>query len=155
MLDDWIPSPSDLGPDPEPLGLRAGRVTADGAWPKLLVGFDGSAGSRRAVEWAARARGRLLVTVVAVPGRRADLELPETMLDGVAWRPLVVAAPDAAAGLLLAAHRHAPAAIVVGADDPGLGGDVTERLMRMSDVPVIVIPTDGQQGFPWPADSPS
>jgi hypothetical protein len=49
MRDDWIPSPSDLGPDPEPLGLRAtvsdrrpelelpAAMLDDVAWGPLVV----------------------------------------------------------------------------------------------------------------------
>ena len=140
MRDDWIPSPDDLGPDPEPPGLRA-EAAGDSAAPHtLLVGFDGSPASQRAVRWAARAGGRVLVTVVWVPGTRASLDDPEPDLERVAWRPLIVSAIDVAGGLLHAARRHAAAAIVVGADDPALGGDVAARLTAASDLPVVVIP---------------
>lgn len=135
--------------------------------PVYLVGYDGSAPSARALQWAvrhARHGGRVIVAHAEEPVpaqasaaakrllhaddlRRADalfgpLE-DDARLAGCDLRCQLVPGDSAAAALLRAARRQRVDAIVVGSHGYGpiasLLGSVTQRLIRESPVPVMVI----------------
>ena len=132
---------------------RFGRETPSG--PTYIVGFDGSAGSFAAIDWASdmvEGEGRLVIAGVAPPASG------EAQRIGVAMRGLVANPAlverrwttesrqgwEAADVLVRAAHEHKAQAIVVGAHgmDPShvFIGSVAHRLLQISDVPVIVVP---------------
>lgn len=135
---------------------HAGRFARpDSPGATLIVGFDDSPGSHAALEWASRLvglDGRVVVTAVAPPatgeGQRIGGALraltTEPSLVRCAWVPESRQGLSAADVLLRAAHEHAAGAIVVGAhghdESQAFLGSVAHRLLRISDIPVVVVP---------------
>jgi nucleotide-binding universal stress UspA family protein len=148
---------------------RTGARKADeqaGDGPCLVVGYDGSAGARAAVAWAARVLpqdGRLVLVhacrplhvppgVVGSPAERTRYGralIDELVLDGetaLLERLLTadVADEDPVTALNSAAQRFAADGIVVGARGHSrlrkLVGTVTGDLLARSGVPVIAVP---------------
>ena len=138
----------------------------------LLVGVDGSDGSRRAVEWAARMARATGASVLAVQVLTYDGEfLRDLTLDtirtwrrelehdvktswvvplreaGIAYRCIVVESDSPATGLLEAADRERVDLLVVGAQGHGnlagrVLGGVSYRLAHRARQPVVVVPPD-------------
>ncbi len=130
----------------------------------LVVGYDGSESSRRAVTWAARTlgkRGRLVLVhaerslhapALADAATRAEIGhavLDEALLDAgeelldVAFAS-ELSGSDPARALVESATRHRAEAIVVGAKRHSrlrrALGVVTDELLARSPVPVFVVP---------------
>lgn len=140
------------------------------ARPTLVVGVDGSEGSHRAVEWAARFAGQAGYEVVAVHVLTYDHELleditPDTMrnwrdevtaqlhtewtrpLADVPHRNMVVEAGSAAKGLLAVTGDESADLLVVGAHGrTGLVGRVlggaAYKVIHHAEVPVVVVPAE-------------
>lgn len=136
----------------------------------LVVGEDGSVGSRATLEWAARhATGDIHVVRAVSPSfelLEAGFQVDGTGLVNRATEELDVAVHDLteAAGricphvvedtapnaLLDVAHRFEADAIVVGSNGHerfgNLVGANTGRLLHLSDLPVIVVPERGSAG---------
>jgi nucleotide-binding universal stress UspA family protein len=138
----------------------------------LLVGADGSAGSRRALDWAASLAKATDACVLAVhvltysrellrdvtldtmrTWRReleADLAnrwVEPLLTEGVQYRTTVVEDDSAAGGLLAVAEREHADLIVVGAKGHGsvadrVLGGVSYRITHRARRPVVVIPPD-------------
>jgi nucleotide-binding universal stress UspA family protein len=136
---------------------------------RVVVGYDGSAGSRAALERAVDAAGAdgivFVVHAYASPHswlgepnyqQRLDARLDNAEstireqreqtggpLDRVAWVPEVIGGDPAKAIAGVAAARHADE-IVIGSSRFGLArvlhGSVARDLIRLADVPVTVIP---------------
>ena len=142
---------------------------------QILVGVDGSPGSRAAVDFAAklaRQTGRrLLLAYVAEPlastdagPQQTDQELrmaAQTLLDGLAQRTALtglgvdtaVLTGKVAETLADAARTDRIDFLVVGHRDltiPGrvLLGSVAERLVQISPKPLLVLPAPGAAGRP-------
>jgi nucleotide-binding universal stress UspA family protein len=150
--DDWIPPPSDLGPDPELPGVRAqiDQVPSPRHLRTLLVGFDGSEASREAIRWAADMagpEGRLVVATVATAGGQPTTAArQQPPLQETAWLPLAISADGVAGALLRAAHEHGAEMIVIGGDDDASSEQVARRLVGSSDLPVAVLPCAPSNG---------
>lgn len=138
----------------------------------LLVGVDGSDGSRRALEWAAQLAVAVGAHVVAVHVLTYNHEFvrdltPDTMhtwrselqhdletgwvgalvARGVEHRCLLVEGDSPAAGLLEAVEREDADVLIVGANGHGnlaerVLGGVSYRVTHRSPRPVIVVPAD-------------
>jgi nucleotide-binding universal stress UspA family protein len=135
---------------------------------RIVVGYDGSAGSRAAIEHAVDAAGahgcvyvvhayprprswlssptyqqRLDVALDSAESLIEDLQATRGPLDRVAWEPEIVGDDPAKAIAVVAAARHADE-IVVGGRGLGvaraLRGSVAADLIRLAEVPVTVIP---------------
>jgi len=137
---------------------RAGRC--------LVVGYDRSASSQTAAEWAARwlaPDGRLVIvhacrplltppSAMSTPAERASFGhalLDELMMDsGETLLDLDVETEvldeDPVAALLDAARRHDAQAIVIGSEHRSklraVVGTVTTELLRSTPVPLIAVP---------------
>jgi nucleotide-binding universal stress UspA family protein len=139
---------------------------------RLLVGVDGSEGSRRAVEWAAQMARATGASVLAVHVLTYDGELLRDLtLDtmrtwrreiehnlntcwvmplrhaGIDHRCVVVEAYSPSTGLLDVAQREDVDLVVVGAQGHGnlaerVLGGVTYRLAHRAIHPVVVVPPD-------------
>lgn len=145
---------------------------ADGPFRLLMVGVDGSDGSRRALEWATGLSNATGARVLAVHVLTYSRELihdvmPETMRTwrreleddvrtrwvepllaaGVEHRALVVEGESPAAALLdLADNEHADV-LIVGAKGHGgfadrVLGGVSYRVTHRARQPVVVVPPD-------------
>jgi nucleotide-binding universal stress UspA family protein len=141
------------------------EATPDAALPirrrsgTLLVGVEGWPGSLAAVRWAARHARRLIVATVprplpaGPPERDAEplcgdqnsaardlmgLADHEPALQACAWLPTIADSSSPAEALLKCARMPACEAIVIGSRDGDY--DVSENLVRIADVPVIVVP---------------
>ncbi len=136
--------------------------------PCLVLGYDRTESSRRAVSWALRdlpADGKLVIVHACRPlhappsplssgEERADLGravVDELLLEGEdAMFDIDVATEvsdeDPVTALLDAARRHGARAIVVGSDEHSplhkALGTVTTELQRTSPVPVITVPLE-------------
>ena len=138
----------------------------------LVVGADGSDGSRRALEWSAQLASATGAEVLAVhvltyshallrditpdTMRAWRLELHEDLrtrwteplaAGGVDHRTLVVEHDSAAAGLLAATEREDADLLIVGAKGHGsladrVLGGVSYRVIHRSRQPVVVVPSD-------------
>jgi nucleotide-binding universal stress UspA family protein len=137
---------------------------------RVVVGYDGSPGSRAALEYAVAAAGVdgivFVVHAYQPPRswlgqpnyqRRLDLALDNAAatiadlcgetggpLDRVAWEPEIIGDDPAKAIAAVAATRHADE-IVVGSrrgfgPARALRGRIANELMRVADAPVTVIP---------------
>jgi nucleotide-binding universal stress UspA family protein len=145
---------------------------------KLLVGVDGSGGSRRAVEWTARLAATTGADVIAVHVLTYDrallrdltldtirtwrIELRRDLESGwtdplraasVVHRCLLVEDESPAAGLLAVAERERADLLVVGARGRGslagrVLGGVSYRLVHHADRPVVVVPRDRPHSDP-------
>jgi nucleotide-binding universal stress UspA family protein len=145
---------------------------------RLLVGVDGSDGSRDAVKWTARLAAMMDAEVVAVHVLTYDRALLRDLsLDtlrtwrielrrdlktgwteplraaGVAHRCLLVEDDSPAGGLLAVAERERADLLVVGARGRGslagrVLGGVSYRLVHHADRPVTVVPPDRAHGDP-------
>lgn len=145
---------------------------------KLLVGVDGSDGSRDAVEWTARLATATGAEVLAVHILTYDRELLRDLsLDtirtwrrdlaheletgwtgplrvaGVAHRCVVLEDDSPAAGLLAVADREQVDLLVVGALGRGrlvgrILGGVSYRLLHHADRPVVVVPRGPEDSSP-------
>jgi len=145
---------------------------------KVLVGVDGSDGSRDAVEWTARLATATGAEVLAVHILTYDRELLRDLsLDtirtwrrdlaheletgwtgplrvaGVAHRCIVLEADSPAAGLLAVADREQVDLLVVGALGRGrlvgrILGGVSYRLLHHADRPVVVVPRGPEDSSP-------
>jgi nucleotide-binding universal stress UspA family protein len=136
--------------------------------PRVVVGYDGSPGSRAALARAADVAGAdgVVFVVHAYPRPRGWLGAPNdqerldaslgeaeskirALCDGggplarVAWEPEIIAGDPAEAIAAVAVARHADE-IVVGSRRSGLTralhGNVARQLIRNAGVPVTVIP---------------
>jgi nucleotide-binding universal stress UspA family protein len=145
----------------------------DGGFLRLLVvGADGSDGSRRAVEWSARLAGATGAAVLAVHVLTYGNELirdltPDTMrtwrlelqqelrttwveplaAGGVDYRTRMVEHESAAAGLLACVDEQEADLLVVGARGHGAFADrvlggVSYRVTHRSRRPVVVVPVE-------------
>lgn len=142
----------------------------------LLVGVDGSVGSRRAAGWAARAARDAHAEVLAVHVLTYNRELlrdvtPDTMrtwrLDlqrqletewvepfataGVEHSCRLVESDSPATGLLETAAREHADLLIVGANGHGgfadrVLGGVSYRVAHRASQPVVVVPPDWAQG---------
>ena len=138
----------------------------------LVVGADGSDGSRRALEWSAQLASATGAEVLAVhvltyshallrditpdTMRAWRLELHEDLrtrwteplaAGGVDHRTLVVEHDSAAAGLLATTEREDADLLIVGAKGHGsladrVLGGVSYRVTHRSRHPVVVVPSD-------------
>ena len=145
---------------------------ADAAFRLLVVGADGSHGSRRALTWAARLARATGAHVLAVHVLTYNQELlrdvtPDTMRTwrreleddlrtrwvepliaaGVEQRSLVVEGESPAAGLLATADQEHADVLIVGAKGHGgladrLLGGVSYRITHRARQPVVVVPPD-------------
>ncbi|MGH2946468.1 MAG: universal stress protein [Solirubrobacteraceae bacterium] len=142
-------------------------ATPDAALPiqrrsgTLLVGVEGWPGSLAAVGWAARHARRLIVATAPppLPGlterdagllrgdqRRVARHLmglagDDPALEACAWLPAIADGSSPAEALIQCARMHACEAIVIGSPDGD--HDVCDELLRIADVPVIVVPSPG------------
>jgi nucleotide-binding universal stress UspA family protein len=137
--------------------------------PRVVVGYDGSPGSRAALARAADVAGGdgVVFVVHAYPRARAWFGFPNDQehldsvlaeaeakmralygetggpLDRVAWEPEIIAGDPAEAIAAVADARHADE-IVVGSRRSGLTralhGNVAQDLIRTAGVPVTVVP---------------
>jgi nucleotide-binding universal stress UspA family protein len=148
-------------------------MNADGAPFRLLVvGADGSDGSRQALAWAARVASMTGAIVLAVHvltynrellrdltldtmrtwRRELEVDLRTRWVEplaaaGVTHRVVVVEGDSAAEGLLETAARERGDLLVVGAKGHGglaerVLGGVTYRVTHRSRLPVVVIPPE-------------
>jgi nucleotide-binding universal stress UspA family protein len=154
------------------------RDAGDQFLGRLLVGVDGSDGSRRAVEWTARLAATTGADVTAVHVLTYDRALLRDLsLDtirtwrielqrdlesswtdplraaGVAHRCLLVEDDSPAAGLLAVAERERADLLVVGARGRGslagrVLGGVSYRLVHHADRPVVVVPPNQAHSDP-------
>ncbi len=136
------------------------------AKPCLIVGYDGSAGSRAAIDWASAAMtpaGRIVIVYSCRPlhapasplasaaerrrlGRAVldelMLEAPKRLLEGEVAAE--VSDRDPVAALTAAARRHGASGIVIGhkrhARLHRALGTVTTELLARSPVPVTAVP---------------
>jgi nucleotide-binding universal stress UspA family protein len=136
---------------------------------RVIVGYDGSPGSRAALERAVDAAGGdgVVFVVHAYPRPRSWLGAPNYQerldavladaeatirdlceesggpLDRVAWEPEIIGGDPAEAIAAVAAARHADE-IVVGSRRFGVArallGSVAQDLIRIAEVPITVIP---------------
>lgn len=137
--------------------------------PRIVVGYDGSAASRRALEEGARRAGSegqlYVVHSFHAPGmqhggadadaklmeeqeparrllKELEAEAPEWMV-GVRWEPEVLAGPPAEAIVRVASVRDADE-IIIGSRGVGraraLLGSVAHDVLHHADRPVVVIP---------------
>jgi nucleotide-binding universal stress UspA family protein len=150
----------------------------------LLVGVDGSAGSRRAVEWAAWMAAGSGASVLAVHVLTYDTELLrdftfDTMRTwrielehdvrtswvaplhaaGIPHRCIVVENDSPSAGLVAMARQKRADLVVVGAQGHGnlaerVLGGVTYRLAHRASQPVVVVPPDWSGSAPLAARGP-
>jgi nucleotide-binding universal stress UspA family protein len=144
-------------------------ISSAGPPRRIVVGYDGSAGSRAALERAADAAGDggvvFVVHAYARPHswlgqpnhqERLDAVLDDAEstirdlreqtggpLDRVAWVPEIIGGHPAKAIAGVAAARHADE-IVIGSRRFGLAralhGSVARDLIRLADVPITVVP---------------
>jgi nucleotide-binding universal stress UspA family protein len=143
----------------------------------LVIGYDGSPLALAAVIWAVShaAPGESLVVATAVPpppsqiddglqqllrgdhARAAAENLAELgdvpQLRGCSWTSEVVEGGGPADALVETAVRHGAAAIVVGSHGYGpvssILGSVSQRLLRISPVPVVVVPLSSLPKTEW------
>jgi nucleotide-binding universal stress UspA family protein len=137
---------------------------------KILVGVDGTEGSRRALEWTASRASELGAEVVAVlavpPASRLMLSIPPLPIDpmwslrevfehqwcrplrdaGVGYRSVIVE-DDPARGLVAVADREDTDLLVVGAHGHGsladrLLGSTSYTVSHRAHCPVVVIPSN-------------
>ena len=138
----------------------------------LVVGADGSDGSRRALDWAARLAQATGAHVLAVHVLTYNHELlrditPDTMrtwrrelehdlqtrwvepltAHDVVHRSVIVEADSSAAGLLEVADREGADVLIVGAEGHGglagrVLGGVSYRVTHRARQPVVVVPPD-------------
>jgi nucleotide-binding universal stress UspA family protein len=144
----------------------------DGPFRLLMVGVDGSDGSRRALEWAAgmsKATGAHVLAVHVLTYSREFIHdvMPETMRTwrreleddlrtrwvepllaaGVEHRAVVVEGESPAAALLDLADREYADVLIVGAKGHGgfadrVLGGVSYRVTHRARQPVVVVPPD-------------
>jgi nucleotide-binding universal stress UspA family protein len=142
----------------------------------LVVGVDGSDGSRRALEWTAHVAEVTTSPVFAVHVLTYNQELlrdisPDTMhtwrrdleadlrarwvepltTRGIDTRSEVIEAESVAEGLLEVADRERAALVIVGAKGRGgvagrVLGGVTYRITHRAHQPVVVVPPDWSSG---------
>jgi len=121
----------------------------------IVVGYDGSATAKAAVDYAAREAGRRgRVLVVHAYGALEEEDHARALIDGLAleddplleteWQADLVGGPPVDA-LLKAARKCGARQIVVGSHGRSLFaraalGSVSHELLQRSDVPVVVIP---------------
>jgi nucleotide-binding universal stress UspA family protein len=147
-------------------------MTSGEALGLLVVGADGSDGSRRALEWASHLAKATDSPVLAVHILTYSQELlrdvsPDTMhtwrrdleedlrtrwvepltTGGVDIRSVVVEGESVAEGLLEVADREGAALVIVGAKGRGglagrVLGGVTYRVTHRAHQPVVVVPPD-------------
>ena len=146
----------------------AGRAKAKAAQdgPRLVVGYDGSAGGRAAVEWAASvlpAEGAIVLVYACRPlhapssplasaaerRRLGRAVIDELLLEGpkrLLERELIaeVSDRDPVSALTVAARRHRASGIVLGTERHSrlhkALGTVTSELLSSSSVPVTAVP---------------
>lgn len=128
----------------------------------LLVGVEGWPGSLAAVGWAARHARRLIVATALPPLPAGPTERDagllrrdqkrvarhlmglaghDPALEACAWLPVIADGSSPAEALIQCARMHACEAIVIGSPDGD--HDVSDELLRIADVPVIVVPSHG------------
>jgi nucleotide-binding universal stress UspA family protein len=159
--------------DLKTLGVAVG---CDTPFRLIVVGVDGSDGSRRALEWVARAApasgGRVLavhvltfnhellrdLTLDTMRTWRRDLEMDlrtrwvmPLIERGVDHRGLLVEADSRADGLLQTAYREGGDLLVVGAKGHGgladrVLGGVSYRVTQHARLPVVVVPPEWSPG---------